>query len=570
MEDVKAGVKELFEAIEQARPGPGRTPGAYSWPTRLSRDQPVPDPSTHAARAQARTDSGVRLAELLAAISMATDLGMGQPLESALCSCVVAMRLAQALDVDHETLHDVYLQALLRYIGCNADTDAMSALFGDELALRHDFARLDPGRPAEVLGVAMRYMREAAAGEPPLRMATFVARGLVSLPRLMSESFAGHCEVAQRLAERLGLSASLIACLGQIYERWDGKGLPRKLKGEQVAQAVQIVTLAQDAVVWTRIGGAEAAVATVGKRGGGAYDPRMATRFCEQATTILAGLAEEPTWQAVLELEPGEHGCLSEVELDRACEALADFADIKSPFTLGHSSAVASLAAGAGRRAGLVQEDVTALRRAGLLHDIGRAGVSASIWGKETPLTEREWEQVRLHTYYTARVLARAEPLRGVAALASQHHERLDGSGYHRNLNAHTLTAAARILAAADAYQAMTEARPHRAPLSPDQAAEESRREVRAGRLDSQAVNAVLAEAGHHVSRVRMNRPRGISEREVEVLRLLVRGHSNHEMARRLVLSPDTVKHHIQHIYNKIGVSTRAGATLFAMENDLL
>jgi hypothetical protein len=225
-----------------------------------------------AARAIRRPadDCGVHLAELMAALSIATDLGMGQPLESALCSCVVAMRLGDALNLDDHTLRDVDYQALLRYIGCNADTYAMAALFGDELALRHDFAGLDPGRPPDVLGVALRYLRQANADEPPYRMLSLVARGILTLPRLMSESFAGHCEVAQRLAQRLGFGESLIVSLGQIYERWDGKGLPRKLKGEQVALAVQVVTLAQDAVFWHRIGGSEAAVATVRKRSGGA------------------------------------------------------------------------------------------------------------------------------------------------------------------------------------------------------------------------------------------------------------------------------------------------------------
>jgi HD-GYP domain-containing protein (c-di-GMP phosphodiesterase class II) len=376
--------------------------------------------------------------------------------------------------------------------------------------------------------------------------------------------------VAQRLAGRLGLPDSLIVCLGQLYERWDGKGRPRALKGEQVAPAVLLVSLAQDAVVWARIGGPDAAVATVRKRSGGAYHPRMAERFCENAMTMLAGLDEEPTWESVLALEPGGHDCLSDAEFDRACEALADFADMKSPYTLGHSPGVATLAAGAGRRGGLVDADVTALRRAGLLHDIGRVGVSAGIWGKERALSEREWEQVRLHAYYTDRVLARPEPLWRIGALASQHHERLDGSGYHRAIQGTALSPAARVLAAADAYQAMLEPRPHRPALAPDEAAEELRREVRSGRLDGDVVHAVLAEAGHRVSPTRRERPAGLSEREVTVLRLLARGLSNRVMAEQLHLSYDTVKHHIQHIYDKTGVSTRAGATLFAMEHPLL
>jgi HD-GYP domain-containing protein (c-di-GMP phosphodiesterase class II) len=515
-------------------------------------------------------DSGVRLAELMAAMSMATDLGMGQPLESALSSCVVAMRLGEALKLDDDTLRDIYYHALLRFIGCNADTHALAAIFGDELALRHDFATVDPGQIPEVLELSTRLLRQAHADESPERLAALVSEVLHGLPQLMHESFAGHCEVAQQLATRMGLPASLMICLGQVYERWDGRGLPHGVKGEAVAVPVLLVTLAQDAVVWARIGGVEAAVATVRARGDGAYPPNMAERFCREATTILAGLEQEPSWDSMLALEPGGRASLSDEEFDRCCAALADFADLKSPYTLGHSPGVATLAAGAGRRYGLITADVTSLHRAGLLHDLGRVGVSAGIWGKPGALSQREWEQVRLHPYYTNRVLARPESLGKLGTLASLHHERMDGSGYHRGITGTTLSPAARILAAADAYHAMTEERPHRPALAPEQAAEELRREVRTGRLDGDAVQAVLAEAGHRVPRVRRERPAGLSEREVEVLRLLARGLSNREMAEQLYLSPDTVKHHIQHIYDKIGLATRAGATLFAMENALL
>lgn len=515
-------------------------------------------------------DSGVRLAELMAALSIATDLGMGQPLETALSSCVVAVRLGEALGLDADTMRDVYYQALLRYIGCNADTYLLAALVGDELALRRDFAAVDPGEVPEVVDLAVRFIRQANANEPPSRMEAVVARGLLTLPELTHESFAGHCEVAQRLARRLGLAESLIVCLGQLYERWDGKGQPHGLKGDAVTPAVLVVTLAQDAVVWTRVGGPGAAIETVRKRRGGAYDPGMADRFCQGAPDILAGLDQEPTWESVLGLEPGDRTPLTEEEFDRACEAMADFADIKSPYTLGHSVGVAALAAGAARRYGLVEADVTSLRRAGLLHDIGRVGVSAGLWGKEGPLSEREWEQVRLHAYYTDRVLARPEPLRRLGALASQHHERLDGSGYHRALAGPSLPPGARILAAADAYHAMTEARPHRRVLAAEEAASELRSEVRGGRLEGDAVDAVLAEAGHRVPHARRERPAGLSRREVEVLRLLARGLSNRDIAEQLFVAPDTVKHHIQHIYDKTAVSTRAGATMFAMENRLL
>jgi HD-GYP domain-containing protein (c-di-GMP phosphodiesterase class II) len=515
-------------------------------------------------------DSGVRLAELMAALSIATDLGMGQPLETALSTCVVAMRLGAVLRLDPDTLRDVYYQALLRYIGCNAETFALAALVGDELALRRDFAPIDPGEPPEVIDLVVRYVRQANSGEPSSRIEQIVARGLHALPELTRESFAGHCEVAQRLAARLGLAESLSICLGQLYERWDGEGLPKGLQGNEVAPAVLVVTLAQDAVIWTRIAGAGAAVSTVRQRSGGAYDPDMAERFCADARSILDGLEEEPTWESVLALEPGTHDRLTDDEFDQACGAMADFADIKSPYLLGHSPGVAALAAGAGRRSGMVDEDVVKLRRAGLLHDIGRVGVSAGTWGKQGVLSEREWEQVRLHAYYTERVLARPEPLRELGTLASSHHERINGSGYHRAVSGPAISPLARILAAADVYQAMTEPRPHRAALNPEAIETELRREVHAGRLDGDAVHAVLAEAGHRVPAVRRTRPAGLSQREVEVVRLISRGLANRDMAEQLHVAPDTVKHHIQHIYDKTNLSTRAGLTLFAMENGLL
>ena len=497
---------------------------------------------------------GVRLAELLAALSKATDLGMGHPLDTALSTCVVATRLGLALGAGDDELRDIYHLALLRYIGCNAETHAMSEAFGDELALRGEFASIDPGDFAQVGALSRRYLRQEG----------------VDVPAMMHESFSGHCEVGQRLATRMGLPDSLIVCLGQLYERWDGKGQPRGLRGDDVARPVLVVTLAENAVVWSHLGGADAAVQTVRDRAGAAYDKTLADCFCDSAETILAGIDEEPTWQAVLDLEPGAQPRLDGAQLDACCEAIADFADIKSPYLLGHSSGVAGLATAAGARAGLPAADVADLRRAALVHDLGRVGVSAGIWGKPGPLSERELEKVRLHPYYSERVLARPDGLETLGRLASQHHERMNGSGYHRGTGGQSLAPAARILAAADAYHAMTEPRPHRQALTAGAAEEELRREARAGRLDGDAVHAVLAAAGHHVQAVKRERPAGLSRREVEVLRLLARGLPNREIAAQLYVAPDTVKRHVQHIYDKTGLATRAGATLFAMENALL
>jgi len=510
----------------------------------------------------------IRLAELMAALSLATDLGMGQPLEFALHSCRLALRLAEQLGFSATELRSTYYQALLRYIGCNAETRMLAAVFGDELALRKDLIHSDPTNPA-YLGMLVRFIRAANAGASPLRMAQAIIGGMTQVGQQLNAFFVGHCEVAGRLAERLGLDDATVSAMRQVYARWDGKGVPA-LKGEAIAPAMLVVSLAQDAVYAYQLDGVAAAVALVRKRKGSLYAPKHVEAFERHADTLFAGLDTEPCWTAVLALDPGRPHYLSDEEFDGACAAIADFADIKSPFMLGHSPGVARLAEAAARRCGLPDADVVALRRAALLHDVGRVGVSAGIWVKPGPLSERDWEQVRLHAYHTERILARPSALAQLGAIASLHHERLDGSGYHRGAAALTLAPTARLLAAADAYHALTELRPHRPAHTPEQAAELLKWEVQRGRLDAEAVQGVLAAAGQRAPGKRKELVAGLSEREVEVLRLIARGLSIKQIAQQLTVAPKTVDNHIQHIYAKIGVTTRAGATLFASEHQLV
>ena len=209
------------------------------------------------------------------------------------------------------------------------------------------------------------------------------------------------------------------------------------------------------------------------------------------------------------------------------------------------------------------------MRHAALVQGFGRLGVSNAIWDKPGPLGAGEWERVRMHPYITERMLRQSAALAPLGAIAVQLRERLDGSGYPRGLRGSAMTRPARILGAADAYQAMREPRPHRGALTADEAAEELRAGVRAGHLDGDAVEAVLQAAGHRVRR-RRDGPAGLTAREVEVLRLLARGLSNKQIATRLVIAPKTAGNHIEHIYVKIDASTRASAGLFAMQHGLL
>lgn len=244
-----------------------------------------------------------------------------------------------------------------------------------------------------------------------------------------------------------------------------------------------------------------------------------------------------------------------------------DLVDLKSPWLHGHSRGVGDLAADAAQL--LQLEEARTLRIAGYLHDIGRVGISSRIWDKPGPLTASERDQVELHPYHTARILARVPELALVARLASEHHERSDGSGYHRGVNASAVTMASRVLAAADRYCSLVEDRPCRPAVPASDAAAALKADVTARRLDADAVSAVLEGAGHRRG-VRRSLPAGLTERQIDVLRLVSAGLSNRDIARRLVISSRTAEHHVQDVYLKIGVSTRAGAALFAMQQGLL
>ena len=260
---------------------------------------------------------------------------------------------------------------------------------------------------------------------------------------------------------------------------------------------------------------------------------------------------------------------LAGAELDSALAAIGDFVDLKSPFMLGHSRGVARLAAGAAAEFGFPDAEVQALRRAGLVHDVGRLGVSNAIWDKQGPLTAGERERVRLCPYLSERVLARPAALAELGRIAGLHQERLDGSGYPHGLTAGAIDVAGRILATAALFQALREPRPHRERLSEEEAERTLRGEARAGRLDGETVNAVLAAAGHQIDD-RPELPAGLTPRELQVLRLLARGMSSRVIGERLGISPKTARNHIEHIYSKAGVSTRAGVSLFAARHGLV
>jgi HD-GYP domain-containing protein (c-di-GMP phosphodiesterase class II) len=325
------------------------------------------------------------------------------------------------------------------------------------------------------------------------------------------------------------------------------------------------VLISRDLEVLGRTAGREAAPTVIARRRNvGTYDPALADLVGREGVSILAEIEGLPAWEAVINSEPEPRPWFPASKTDTALEAFADFADLKLTFTIGHSRAVASLAA----RADPAHADL--LRRASLLQDLGRVAVPNPVWEKAGPLSSTEWELVRLHPYYSERVLSRCAALAALAEPTGMHHERMNGSGYHRGLHDTAIPAPVRTLAAADAYQAMIEARPYRPALTKEAAAVELRREVEAGKLDASAVDAVLEAAGHPHRSHPSQLPAGLSAREVEVLRLIARGASKKEVAGQLHISPATVDHHVRHIYEKLGVATRAGAAIFAVQHGLI
>ena len=509
----------------------------------------------------------VRLAELIAVLSLATDLGLGQPMEYLLRTCLLAMDLGEALQLDAAGLHDVYYSALLRWIGCTAHAHEASLLYGDEQVARARLALVDLGDQGAVLLDALAHVGDGRT--MPARLRTLL--GALALgPRKGPElQFRASCEAGRNLATRLGIGDGVVAALAAAFERWDGSGFPDRTSGTAIPIAMRIVLIAQDAVAFEREGGAAFAIANARQQSGRAYDPAVAAALIDGGSDLFDRLQVDSAWEAALDAEPSPLSLVQPADLDRVLEVFADFTDLKSPFTPGHSRKVAALVSGAAGAGALDPSEATRLRRAALVHDLGRLGVPNNIWDKRGPLNSSEWERVRLYPYLTSRMLARSEALAELGAWAASHRERLDGSGYHRGVAGSALSYPERILACADAFQAMCEPRAHRAALARDASAAELRLMGRNNLLDPRAVEAVIAASGQKSQR-EARWPAGLTDREVEVLRCAARGSLNKETARTLGISERTVAHHLQHVYDKIGVSTRGAAALFAIENGLL
>jgi len=505
-----------------------------------------------------------RLAEILAALSLASDLGLGAPLERGLRSCLVGGHLAGLAGLSPDEGRRLYFAGFLVMLGCTSGAAQTGEMFGDEFVAHRGLAPLVMGPQTQMLGWIVR---NVGAGEPPWRRTAQIGRTLRAGSAAQKEQNAGHCEVARLLAERLGIQSQTAALLDFVFERWDGHGGPRGVKGESIPVEMRVGAVAYDVVEQAGLGlGRDEIGERLRRHAGQGLDPELVKLAGSHLDELLEVSAVPSAWDAVVAAEPEPHVELGEIGVDRAAEAVADFTDLKFSYLRGHSRAVAEVAAGAGADLGL---DTAEVRRAALMHDLGAVTVSNRVWDRPGPLSDSEWEQVRLHAHWTERVLGRVPGLRSAAVVAGLHHERLDGSGYHRGATGGSIPASARVLAVAEVAQSLAESRPHRPARDASSIARELESEVRAGRLDDDAVAAVSERLGLGVRATRPPAPANLTDRELQVVRLVARGQATKQVAAALGISPKTADHHLQSVYGKTGIRTRAGLAVFAMENQI-
>ena len=505
----------------------------------------------------------VRAAEVAGAFSLATDLGMALPFEHGLQTTLFAVRLCRRLGVDAETTRQTFYACLLFHSSCTTDAELGAEIFGGSMTRSH--LPVMWGSQMDSLRGVLRSL--PPPGSPPARAAFEIARRAPRAARDVRSHVIAACEVAQMLARRVGLPEQVASLFAYWIERWDGKSPLRRASHDDIPLPVRIVHVAQDAAVH-RLLGADAAARAVREHAGRGLDPAVAEAFADDAADILALPPGASAWEETLGCEPEPWLTLEGEAIDRALGAIGDFADLASPYLTGHSAGVAALAASAARRCGFDEPAVVALRRAAVLHDIGRVATRVDVWHTPGPLSPDDWEQVRLHAYHSERVLLRSPALAPLAAVAGAHHERLDGSGLSPRDGGRRPAAAG-----APARDRRRVPRDDRAAAPPRGAARRARRRGARRAGSRRALRRRHRRRGARGERPAGRAPRasGGPDRARSRGAAAARARPADEAGRRHArdLAEDGRPPHPEP-YGKIGVSTRAAATLFAMEHGLM
>jgi HD-GYP domain-containing protein (c-di-GMP phosphodiesterase class II) len=420
----------------------------------------------------------VNLSEVLSALSCALDLTEGQPIGHAMRSCLIGMRLGHEIGLSASDRAALYYALLLKDAGCSSNAARLCQLFGtDDLELKPRMKSVDrQNRMALAMRTASTVALEGGFSDK-VRHFVDVARG----EDVMKEIMGLRCERGADIAIRLGFPRATAEAVRHLDEHWNGRGHPDGLAGQAIPLMSRIAGLAQVIDVFHQHDGSRAALKVARARSGTWFDPSLVDR-------VFAWRHESSWWErldstdptdAVIGAEPVRlMRWVSEEDLDVIAKAFADIIDAKSPYTFSHSRNVASYALGIAREMKLDAATQRRVYRAGLLHDIGKLGVSNSILDKPGPLTESERSAVQRHPFFTWEILSRVPAFRDFAWSAALHHERLDGTGYPWHLSGHRLDMTARILCVSDVYEALTADRPYRAGL----AWEESSRILAEGR----------------------------------------------------------------------------------------
>ncbi len=412
----------------------------------------------------------LRLSEVIAALSAALDVTEGQPAGHARRTCLIGMRLAEVIGLGPGLRSSLFYALLLKDAGCSTNASKVAELYGaDDRAVKLDRKTTDH---LSTVDNVRHLVRNVAPGAGPLAK----GRQLVALARQANE--ASHtllqmrCERGADIARMIDLDEDTAAAIRSLDEHWDGGGYPYHLEGEAIPLLGRVLCLAQTVEVFLARDGVQAAMDVARHRRGTWFDPELvdALLTLEGDTALWEALSDGDASSALIAHEPRDRVERADDErLDRIAEAFARVIDAKSPYTARHSEGVARIAVDVGRRLGFDAVALRDLRRAGLLHDIGKLGVSSRILDKPGRLDEQEWQAMRRHPELTYRILRPVTAFAGLAADAAAHHEKLDGSGYHLGSTAAALSPAARVLAVADIAEALGADRPYRAALAPDE-----------------------------------------------------------------------------------------------------
>jgi putative nucleotidyltransferase with HDIG domain len=433
----------------------------------------------------------IQTGRLMAALSTALDLTEGQLPGHSLRTCYLAMRLAGTLGLTDEERETLFFAAFLKDAGCSSNAAAVTRIFGvDDIALK--------GRQSTIEGSIIAYaafaIRNLPAAEPlPLRLRRLIKMGLSgrTAHRAMEQI---RCERGASIARKAGFGEAVASTVHDVHERWDGSGNPRGLKGQAIDPMARILAACQGLDVFVSTKGRPDAIRVLAERRGTWYDPDVAGALLDETSVgLLDDLAAPDLVGRTMSFEPDSVIRLSDdMAVDRIAGSFADIVDAKSPYTGSHSKHVAELAEGVAIRMGLAPEDVIDVRRAGLLHDLGKLGVPNMILDKPGPLEPEEFEIIKRHPELTLRILTQIPTFASVAELAACHHERLDGRGYFRGLTAPSIALGARIVAVADVWEALSADRPYRAAMPTDRALAIMREETG----DHLAADAVAALTG--------------------------------------------------------------------------